>query len=110
MPAEPAFYTGRLRLARHFWGTTLQELSERLGCTRQYVSQLETGSPRLRLNDSVVVALSDALRVHPQFFFTAGRAVLAEEQAHFRKLATTKVSALPVDTSDTPCKEGKRLL
>lgn len=86
------FQPTRLRLARHFWGITLQELADALGCTRQHVSQLETGSPRFGPGDATVQALASTLTVTPSFFFHAGRPAFAEEQAHFRKLASTKVS------------------
>ena len=86
------FQPFRLRLARHFWGATLQELADTLGCTRQHVSQMETGAPRLRPEDGVVLALAAALKVESGFFFHPGRPPLAEDQAHFRKLASTRVS------------------
>lgn len=67
----------------------------RVGKTRQYISKLETGagSPAPDLS----VSLAAALGVTSEFF-TVERMphAVAEEQVHFRKLATTKVSVKQV--------------
>lgn len=86
------FKGSQLRLARHYWGKTLNDIAEAIGCTRQYVSQLENGKGKLRLDDPITEALSTALKVTPTFFFKPVGVSLSEEQAHFRKLATTKTS------------------
>jgi len=94
MSAAPAssFNGAQLRLARHYWGTTLQELADVIGKTRQFVSQLETGKAKPEITDPVIAPLAEALKVEPRFFYRASVRQIAEEQAHFRKLATTKAS------------------
>jgi len=72
---------------------TLQEVADEIHTTRQFVSQLESGKARPDITAPVVAALALAVEVKPTFFYeTAGNA-LSEDQAHFRKLATTKASA-----------------
>lgn len=92
LPATELFNGVQLRLARHFWGKTLNDVALDVDKTRQYVSQLETGKSRPRVTDPIVQALSDALRVNPAFFYRPSGPLLSEDQAHFRKLATTKTS------------------
>jgi Zn-dependent peptidase ImmA (M78 family)/transcriptional regulator with XRE-family HTH domain len=94
MSAAPAnaFNGGQLRLARHYWGSTLQDVADVIGKTRQFASQLETGKAKPDFYDPVVTLLADALKVEPAFFFRPSGRQIAEEQAHFRKLATTKAS------------------
>jgi transcriptional regulator with XRE-family HTH domain len=43
-------------------GLTLQELAERVGCTRQWISALESGGERLEV--ALVLRTLSALRVH----------------------------------------------
>lgn len=86
------FNGGQVRLARHYLGITLQDIADVIGKTRQFVSQLETGKARPVAHDPVIELLADALKVKPKFFFRASTPQIAEEQAHFRKLATTKAS------------------
>lgn len=92
MVQDGIFKSSQLRLARHYWGKTLNDIAEEIGCTRQYVSQLETGKGKLKLEDQITDALAKSLKVAPTFFFKPVGASLSEEQAHFRKLATTKAS------------------
>lgn len=91
LPAS-VFNGGQLRLARHYWGATLQDVADAIGKTRQFASQLETGKAKPSFEDPIVQSLSVPLKVSPRFFFRASGRQIAEEQAHFRKLATTKAS------------------
>jgi len=80
-----------LRTARLLKGYSLEEVAVRVGKTRQYISKLETGggAPAKELAEG----LASALGVAPVFFETGmSPAPIAEEQVHFRRLATTKVS------------------
>ncbi|MDR7070484.1 Zn-dependent peptidase ImmA (M78 family) [Pseudoxanthomonas japonensis] len=86
------FNGGQLRLARHFWGKTLNDVAVDIDKTRQYVSQLETGKAKPRSDDPIVLSLADSLQVMPAFFYKSAGTLLSEDQAHFRKLATTKTS------------------
>ncbi|MBG7444459.1 hypothetical protein APB53_29180 [Pseudomonas aeruginosa] len=86
------FKGSQLRLARHYWGKTLNDIAEDIDCTRQYVSQLENGKGKLKLEDPITERLAKSLEVTPTFFFKPVGVSLSEEQAHFRKLATTKAS------------------
>lgn len=90
-PTE-SFKGSQLRLARHYWGMTLNDIAETVEKTRQYVSQLENGKARPKFDDLIVQPLANALRVRPEFFFGDISSSLSEDQAHFRKLATTKTS------------------
>lgn len=96
LPTTPlvteTFNGGQLRLARHFWGKTLNDVSIDIDKTRQYISQLETGKAKPRSDDPIVLALADSLQVMPAFFYKSAGTLLSEDQAHFRKLASTKTS------------------
>jgi Zn-dependent peptidase ImmA (M78 family)/DNA-binding XRE family transcriptional regulator len=82
------FCGANLRTARHFHALSLDEIAERVGKTRQYVSRLEVGAARP--TDSLAQELADALEVMPEFFFDPAIAQIAEENVHFRRLASTK--------------------
>jgi Zn-dependent peptidase ImmA (M78 family) len=86
------FNGGQLRLARHYWGATLQDVADAIGKTRQFASQLEAGKAKPTIEDPIVQILAGKLKVAPGFFFKPSGRQIAEEQAHFRKLATTKAS------------------
>lgn len=92
MEMDGTFKGSQLRLARHYWGKTLNDIAEDIGTTRQYVSQLENGKGNLKLDDPTTKDLATSLHVIPTFFFKPVGVSLSEEQAHFRKLATTKAS------------------
>lgn len=92
MEMDGTFKGSQLRLARHYWGKTLNDIAEEIGKTRQYVSQLENSKGNLRLDDPTTKDLACFLHVAPTFFFKPVGVSLSEEQAHFRKLATTKTS------------------
>ena len=87
-----SFNGGQLRLARHFWGKTLNDLSVEIDKTRQYVSQLENGKAKPKPDDPIVEPLARAMHIHPAFLYRPAGVLLSEDQAHFRKLATTKTS------------------
>lgn len=87
-----AFNRGQLRLARHFWGKTLNDVANDIKTSRQYVSQFETGKAKPRSDDPVVQALANSLKIQPAFLYRSAGILLPEDQAHFRKLATTKTS------------------
>lgn len=89
---EARFNGGQLRLARHYWGATLQEVADEVGKSRQFISQLESGKAKLDAGDSSLQRIADALFVETAFFFRPSRPQISEEQAHFRKLASTKAS------------------
>lgn len=89
---DSVFNGGQMRLARHYLGLTLQDIADIVGKTRQFISQLETGKAKPGVNDPIVDLLAEALKVRPSFLFSFSVPQIAEEQAHFRKLATTKAS------------------
>lgn len=88
------FVGSELRLARVFNACSLEEVSEKIGKTRQYLHKCETGqavpSPELILD------LADSLNVLPDFFFNQTRPQTIEEQFHFRKLFTTRAGVKQV--------------
>ncbi|HYG49228.1 MAG TPA: XRE family transcriptional regulator [Allosphingosinicella sp.] len=80
----------QLRLARLAHGFTLDQLGQKLGTTRQYLHQLETGAKAAP--PDTVELLADTLGVTQRFFFYRSRSPVQLEQCHFRKQATTPVS------------------
>lgn len=78
----------QLRIARIFSELTLQDLAETIGdVSKQYLQQLEKGVKTP--SDDMISALSDALYVEEDFFYEASSSFIAEDQCHFRKLAST---------------------
>lgn len=84
------FAGDQLRLARLAHGLTLEELGQKVGMTRQYLHQLETGA-KIATAENVEL-LSDVLGVTQRFFYQSNRSPVQPEQCHFRKQATTPVS------------------
>jgi Zn-dependent peptidase ImmA (M78 family)/DNA-binding XRE family transcriptional regulator len=86
------FNGNELRLARQYHGFSLNELAESIGTSRQYVHQLETG--RTQPTIQTIELLADNLKVLPEFFDIAklNTGYLVEEQFHFRKNITTKLT------------------
>lgn len=72
----------QLRLARMAHGFSLEELGERVGATRQFIHQLETGarSPSVEMME----ALADVLSVLPEFLLNPLPSTVRPEQCHFR--------------------------
>jgi transcriptional regulator with XRE-family HTH domain len=88
---QASFSGAALRMARLLKGYSLEEVAVRVGKTRQYISKLEvgSGSPAGELS----IALASALDVTPSFFeIELSPNPITEEQVHFRRLATTKIS------------------
>ncbi|WP_028211981.1 helix-turn-helix domain-containing protein [Paraburkholderia mimosarum] len=83
------FIGSNLRIARLFHGLSQQELGEHIGCSKQFLSRLESGGdvPTAAL----VSKLCDRLAVVPEFFVEPDPTPIADEQCHFRKQLTTKV-------------------
>lgn len=83
------FIGSNLRIARLFHGFSQQELGEHIGCSKQFLSRLESGGdvPTAAL----VSKLCDQLAVLPEFFVEPDPMPIADEQCHFRKQLTTKV-------------------
>jgi len=79
-----------LKLARLFHGLSLQELGERIGRSKQFLSRLESGVERP--SPSLEEALAETLVVLPEFFHEVDPMPIADEQCHFRKQLTTKVA------------------
>lgn len=84
------FIGSNLRIARLFHGISQQELGEHIGCSKQFLSRLESGGdvPTAAL----VSKLCDRLAVLPEFFIEPDPMPIADEQCHFRKQLTTKVA------------------
>ncbi|WP_288805703.1 XRE family transcriptional regulator [uncultured Novosphingobium sp.] len=90
MKTGDQFAGDQLRLARLAHGFTLEELGLKVGMTRQYLHQLETG---VKLGTSAnVELLADVLGVTTYFFYQSAKLPVQPEQCHFRKQATTPVS------------------
>jgi Zn-dependent peptidase ImmA (M78 family) len=85
------FIGSNLRLARLFNDLSLQELGESVGLSKQFLSRLEAGvgdRPTATLED----ILANQLGVFPEFFRFVDPMPITDEQCHFRKQLTTKVS------------------
>ncbi|WP_136066376.1 helix-turn-helix domain-containing protein [Modicisalibacter radicis] len=86
---EFVFDGSSMRLARVYSGLSLEEVSARVGKTRQYLHKLESGQSKP--TEQLMVNLADSLNVEVEFFKPkSGR--LNEDQFHFRKLFTTKAT------------------
>jgi len=84
------FLGSNLRNARLFHGYSQQDLGDQVGCSKQFLSRLESGVdvPTLTL----VHRLCERLAVLPAFFTEPDTMPIADEQCHFRKQLTTKVA------------------
>ncbi|BDB30631.1 transcriptional regulator [Cupriavidus sp. TA19] len=84
------FIGSNLRNARLFHGLSQQELGDNIGCSKQFLSRLESGVDLPSL--SLVTKFCEALAVMPEFFSEPDPMPIADEQCHFRKQLTTKVA------------------
>lgn len=84
------FIGSNLRTARLFHGYSQQELGEHVGCSKQFISRVESGvdvpTPAL------TTRFCETLAVLPEFFAAADPMPIVDEQCHFRKQLTTKVA------------------
>lgn len=80
----------QLRLARLAHGYSLEEIGERVGATRQFIHQLETGARSA--SDDLVAALADELGVTPTFLAEPIPSTVRPEQCHFRGHITRPAS------------------
>lgn len=79
-----------LRLARLFNDLSLQELGDSIDLSKQFLSRLESGVERpTAILEST---LADRLDVLPEFFRHVDPMPISDEQCHFRKQLTTKIS------------------
>ncbi|WP_212374553.1 XRE family transcriptional regulator [Acetobacter persici] len=85
--SEKPFSGGQLRIARLANCFSLDEMGEKVGVTRQYMHQLESGAKLP--NQEMEEALADATGVLSRFFRLTDLAPLVPEQCHFRKQSTT---------------------
>ncbi len=83
-----SFVGSQLRLARIFNELSLEELAEKVNKTRQYIHKLETGQSDP--TDELLTNLASELSVLPSFFSALPKAVISEQDFHFRKLFTTR--------------------
>src|SRR5471032_827906 len=84
------FNGSNLRTARLFYGLSQQDLGDRIGCSKQFLSRIESG---VDVPTSALVSkLGDTLAVLPEFFIEPDPMPIADEQCHFRKQLTTKVA------------------
>lgn len=84
------FVGSSLRLARLFHGLSLVELGEIVGVSKQYLSRVENGAESVAPN--LEAEMAHQLGVHPEFFRHSDPHPITEEQCHFRRQLTTKVS------------------
>lgn len=84
------FLGSNLRNARLFHGYSQQELGDQVGCSKQFLSRLESGVDLP--TPALVDRLCAQLAVLPAFFVEPDSMPIADEQCHFRKQLTTKVA------------------
>lgn len=85
-----AFIGSNLRLARLFHDLSLTDLGEKVSVSKQFLSRLETGAETASAH--LEAALAEELQVLPEFFHRADRFPIADEQCHFRRQLTTKIT------------------
>lgn len=92
MTENSPFEPKRLKLARQFHGYTQVELGERIGVSRQFLNQLESGvrSP----SDDMYAALAAALLVERDFFSKPLAGELEPDDCNFRSLESSRVRDL----------------
>lgn len=80
----------QLRLARLARGYSLEEIGDRVGATRQFIHQLETGARSA--SDDLIAALADELGVTAAFLGQPIPSTVRPEQCHFRGHITRPAS------------------
>lgn len=90
MVTTSRFAGEQLRLARLAHGYSLEDVGERIGATRQFIHQLETGSRSP--SGEIIEALADVLGVMPAFLAAAIPSTVRPEQCHFRGHITRPAS------------------
>ena len=90
MELKPKIAGEQLRLARLAHGLSLEEVGGRIGATRQFIHQLETGSRSA--SDETAAALADVLGVTPAFLSEPIPSTVRPEQCHFRGHITRPAS------------------
>ena len=83
------FEPRRLKLARQLLGFTQNEIGERIGVSRQFLNQLESGqrTPSKEMQE----ALAAALLVEQDFFSKPLESEFANDDCNFRKLESSRV-------------------
>jgi|SRR5690606_2800954 len=77
-----ADYRGdKLKLARMAVGLSCEELAEKIGKTKQFVSKLEKG---FKPSEQVLELIASALMIKPDFLFTERKYALESDVCHFR--------------------------
>lgn len=77
-----ADYRGdKLKLARMAVGLSCEELAEKIGKTKQFVSKLEKG---FKPSEQVLELIASALMITPDFLFTERKYALESDVCHFR--------------------------
>ena len=91
MTMPEVFEPRRLRRARTFFGLPLNDLGERIGASRQFLHQLETG--QRTPSAETLAALATSLLVESRFFFQPLEGI-AQDHCNFRSLASSRVRDL----------------
>ena len=91
------FIGSNLRLIRLFHDFSLTDLGERVGVSKQFLSRVETGAEAV--SNALEEQFCAELQVLPEFFRYVDPQPIAEEQCHFRRQLTTKVSLRQVGRS-----------
>mgnify|MGYP002578710038 FL=1 len=71
----------KLKLARMAVGLSCEELAEKIGKTKQFVSKLEKGC---RPSEQCLELISSALMIKSSFLFTERKYALESDVCHFR--------------------------
>lgn len=84
------FIGTNLRLIRLFHDLSLTELGEQVGVSKQFLSRVETGAESV--SSQLETLLAERLQVLPDFFCHVDPNPIVDEQCHFRRQLTTKVT------------------
>lgn len=71
----------KLKLARMAIGLSCEELAEKIGKTKQFVSKMEKG---FKPSEQVLDLISIALKINPDFLFSERKYALESDVCHFR--------------------------
>lgn len=90
MNDDTIFYAHKLKMARNFYGFSLEDVGNHVAATRQYIQQLESSAKQP--SEIMVSALADTLGVDKKFFFIPDLSMPSEDECHFRSRQSKTVA------------------
>ena len=83
------FYSNNLKFARLYRGLSMEELGEKIGKSKQIISQYESEDDELQPSFDVVVTISEQLKFPISFFYTEINTKAKEINTYFRALLSS---------------------